>query len=325
MIEKILSNISKSFSDFQRKRDVWYFTQDEHLTVYEAILYAIFVNRHILNANYDKDVLVDFRKYENTIVQGITSGDISIIEEFVKTESDKTKKLFMDIFKLSMIRFELATKQSSVSENCSTHYKIDMFLMHKVVRTEDVLKYYIDSKLFKSNELTLGDGGAQILLSESISLSSSCTETTKSENQSENEPTPQVDTGLKGTVEIDKASFIKQIRSEAGSLKGKKWRDFESETIIPTVGREFESGCLCLHDVMTERLTDEIINQYKTQCNLKEFNRTKADLPAKILKSIKKAYYALEDKHPTARSRVYRGKYYDKEYDQVPCQHHPVK
>lgn len=324
MIEKILSNISKSFSDFQRKRDVWYFTRDEHLTVYEAILYAIFVNRHILNANYDQDVLVDFRKYENTIVQGITSGDIPIIEGFVKAESYKTSKLFMDIFKLSMIRSELATKQSSLSEDCSAHYKIDMILMHKVVRAEDVLKYYIDNKLFKSSELTLGDG-VQLLPSEILSLSASCAETTKSEYQSDNEPSSQVNTGFEDVVAADKVDLIKQIRRDAGSLKGKKWRDFEREAIIPTVRREFAYGCLCLHDTMAERLTDEIITQFKTQCDLKEFNKIRTDLPAKISKSIIKVFYALEEEYPTAQSRVYRGKYYDKEYDHVPCPHHSGK
>ncbi|WP_281183954.1 hypothetical protein [Trichlorobacter lovleyi] len=322
MIEKILSNISKAFSDFQRKRDVWYFTRDEYLTVYEAILYAIFVNRHILNANYDQDVLEDFRQYENAIVHGIKNGDISIIEGIAKVESERTSKLFMHIFKLSAAKFELATKQSSILENCSNPYKIDMILMHKVIRTEDVLKYYIDSKLFKSSELAFGDS-AQLLSSES--LSASCAETSDSENRSEKELNTQGNTSFYDIAAVDNVDLIKQIRREAGSLKGEKWRDFERKAIIPTIRREFAYGCLCLHDAMAERLTDEFITQYKTKCDLKEFNKIRAGLPAKISKSIIKAFYALEEEYPTAQSRVYRGKYYDKEYDHAPCPHHSGK
>jgi len=76
---------------------------------------------------------------------------------------------------------------------------------------------------------------------------------------------------------------------------------------------------------MANRLRENLINEAKTNYEPKKFNAIKADLPDKIEDGIKKVFYEFDNKYDNVRSRVFRGKYYDSEYDHVPCSLHSGK
>lgn len=146
MFNKILDYITKP----SRNSNIGFY-RDENWTVYEAIIFAMVVNKTIIGVKSNQDILTDFRMYENAIVNGIDNGELVLLKDVCKKESKGSRELFAKIVTLSAIRYNIATDDGNhTPEKSAEIYKIDMAFMLRCIQQDQIVNYFISKNLIQS-------------------------------------------------------------------------------------------------------------------------------------------------------------------------------